>query len=63
MIGKRKFRKIVLSSAAKKGKKDRDKFRTTTRVIFSSKESSKGSLDAVLKMKSDHKVADDLLDR
>ena len=43
MIGKRKFHKIVLSSAAKNGKMDRDKFRSTTRVVFSSKESSKGS--------------------
>ena len=30
MAGKRKFHPVVLSSASKKAKKDRDKFRATT---------------------------------
>ena len=30
MVGKRKFHLVVLSSASKKAKKDRDKFRATT---------------------------------
>ena len=30
MVGKRKFRLVVLSSASKKAKKDRDKFRASS---------------------------------
>ena len=62
MAGKKKFRS-VLSSAAKKAKKDRNKFRANTRFILGEQKARWVRLNVALKVKSDHKVAELLLDR
>ena len=61
MADKTKFRK-QLSSAAKKAKYDRDKARTSTRVVLEEQKARWVRLKVALKAKSDHKVAEVLLD-
>ena len=58
--GNRKFRPVrkVLSSAAQKAKKDRDKFRTTTRVVLQDQNARWVRLNVALKVKPDHKLAE-----
>jgi len=62
MAHKRKFRSVVLSSAAEKAKRDRDKFRTTTQVVLEEQKVRWVRLKVALKRKSDLKAAEDLLD-
>ena len=62
--GNTKFRpgRKVLSSAAQKPKKDRDKFSTTTRVVLEDHKARWVRLKVALKDKSDHKLAEVLHD-
>ncbi len=52
----------LLCSAAKKKQKERDKFRSTTRVILEEQKVRWDRLKADLNPKSDHKVAEVLLE-
>ena len=62
--GNTKFRPVpkVLSSAAQKAEKDRDKCRTTTRVVLEDQKARWVRLKVAMKVKSDHKLAEVLLD-
>ena len=52
----------MLSSAAQKSNKDRDKFRTTTCIVLEDQKARWVRLKVALKVKSDHKLAEVLLD-
>ena len=61
MAGKRKFRS-VLSFTAKKSKKDRYKCIATRLVVLEEQKARYVRLKVTLNVKSDHKVAEGLLD-